>query len=72
MAPPSDFDVDLEHGLGDEPDDDISSLKGSVRKQRFRGRVSSLLSVAAITTRLTRRRTEENSNSGVKCLEAFL
>jgi hypothetical protein len=72
MAPSSNFDVDLENRADGEPDDDISSLKGSLRRHLFREKVSSLLGVAAITTRLTSRRTEENTNCGVEYVKAFL
>jgi hypothetical protein len=47
MAPPSDIAIDLENGPDDELDDDIGSLKGSLKRQLFRGRVSSLLGVVA-------------------------
>lgn len=71
MAPLSNYDVDLESGPYEELDDDISSLKGSLGTQVLRRKVSSLLSVAAIATRLTCRRTEENTNCGVKYIKAF-
>jgi hypothetical protein len=51
MEPPSDSDFDVENGPDEEPEDDISSLKGSDRRQLFRGRVGNLFNVAAIAPR---------------------
>jgi len=72
MAPPSDFEVDLEKGLGVELDDEISIEKGSIRRRFFTGKVSSLLGVAVVATRLTYPRTEENTNCWVKHIKDFI
>jgi hypothetical protein len=72
MASPSDSDFDLENGLDEELDGDISSLKSSLRRQLFRGQVSSLLSASQQLQRgLHVRRTEENTNCGVEYIKAF-
>jgi hypothetical protein len=71
MAPPSSFDIDLEKGLNAEPDE-VSISKGSIRRRPFRGKVSSLLGVAAIAMRLTYPRTEENTDCWVKHVKEFI